>query len=154
MNKDIIITGSKINSQKKFNFSTFSQSIMKSKAHYLLAPILLGLVTTSCDKKDLDEVTPSSSSNFETSASSNATATGILLEELFEGSDPLNQSLIMDRAQGTSYARTYSTEHALSGSKSARFELRDTDAEFGGGTRTDFAMKPATGKDRWYSFAA
>ncbi|RIJ42063.1 hypothetical protein D1627_08700, partial [Pontibacter oryzae] len=79
---------------------------------------------------------------------------GILLEEQFESKDPLNLYLVMDRAQGTSYARTYSTEHALSGSKSARFELRDTDAEFGGGTRTDFAMKPATGKDRWYSFAA
>ena len=123
---------------------------MRTKFHHLLTPLLIGLVTVSCEQKDVEEVAPMASA--ETTAS--ATAAGVILEELFEGSNPLSQTLVMDRATGTSYARTYVNSPVFQGNKSARFELRVTDAEFGGGTRTDFAFQPATGKDRWYSFAA
>lgn len=122
---------------------------MKIKFHHILTPLLFGFAAVSCEQKEMDEIAP----EMATEATANALGNGVIFEELFEGSDPLSQSLIMDRATGTSHARTYVSSPAFQGSKSARFELRDSDPEFGGGTRTDFAFKTASGKDRWYSFA-
>jgi hypothetical protein len=122
---------------------------MKIKFHHVLAPFIFGLATVACEQKESEEINPAMSAD----QTSNATAAGVIFEELFEGSNPLTQSLIMDNATGTSHARTYVSSPVFQGSKVARFELRDSDPEFGGGTRTDFAFKTASGKDRWYSFA-
>lgn len=90
------------------------------------------------------------------SQSSNALSNSTLLfEELFEGSSPLTQALVMDnKSFSTSYGRTYVSSPVFQGSKAARFELRDTDPEVASGTRTEVALQPASGKNRWYSFAA
>ncbi|MCX2742218.1 polysaccharide lyase, partial [Pontibacter anaerobius] len=45
--------------------------------------------------------------------------------------------------------------HSFGGSRSARFELRDTDPMVNAGTRAEAMItQPAASRDRWYSFAA
>lgn len=53
----------------------------------------------------------------------------------------------------TTYAITQSKEKCFSGSRSARFELRDTDPEVQSGTRSEIVFPEATNFNRWYSFA-
>ncbi|MCS3801007.1 polysaccharide lyase [Niastella sp. OAS944] len=51
------------------------------------------------------------------------------------------------------YSITASTIQHFSGTKSIRFELRNTDAEVQGGTRAELTFPMATSPKRWYSFA-
>lgn len=53
----------------------------------------------------------------------------------------------------TSYAITQASDKCYSASKSARFELRDTDPEVQSGTRTEITFPTTTNLNRWYSFA-
>lgn len=53
----------------------------------------------------------------------------------------------------TSYAITQSTANCYSASRSARFELRDTDPEVQSGTRSEITFPTTTNLNRWYSFA-
>lgn len=53
----------------------------------------------------------------------------------------------------TSYAITQVSDKCYSGIASARFELRDTDAEVQSGTRAEIVFPMITNLDRWYSFA-
>lgn len=53
----------------------------------------------------------------------------------------------------TTYAITQSTNSCYSATKSARFELRDTDPEVQSGTRTEITFPTTTNLNRWYSFA-
>jgi hypothetical protein len=52
----------------------------------------------------------------------------------------------------TTYAITQST-NCFSATKSARFELRDTDPEVQSGTRSEIVFPEATNLNQWYSFA-
>ncbi|HEX6429248.1 MAG TPA: polysaccharide lyase [Niastella sp.] len=52
-----------------------------------------------------------------------------------------------------SYSITASTAQAYSGTKSIRFELRDTDPEVQGGTRAEMTFPVTTNMNRWYSYA-
>lgn len=52
----------------------------------------------------------------------------------------------------TTYAITQST-NCYSATKSARFELRDTDPEVQSGTRAEIVFPETTNLNRWYSFA-
>lgn len=52
-----------------------------------------------------------------------------------------------------SYSITASTAQYYNGTKSVRFELRDTDKEVQGGTRAEITFPIATNNHRWYSFA-
>lgn len=53
----------------------------------------------------------------------------------------------------TSYGITASTQQVFNGTKSVRFELRDTDPESHSGTRAEIATPNATTNDLWYSYA-
>lgn len=122
---------------------------MKAKAHFLLAPILLGLVTVSCDKKDLDELTPDAALSAE--GISLATSANLIFNETFEDGAGFEGNKLQ---ASTSYGFTVASKPVLEGSKSGRFELRDTDAEASGGTRTEFLLNESTMvKEGWYSFA-
>lgn len=52
-----------------------------------------------------------------------------------------------------SYSITASTKQFYSGTKSVRFELRDTDKEVQSGTRAEITFPIATSNNRWYSYA-
>ena len=124
---------------------------MRTKFHHLLTPLLLGLATVSCEQNEVEEVTPTATAE----NISNATAPGVIFEELFEGSSPLSQSLVIDKATWAApYSMQFTASPVFQGSKAARFELRDSDPEVASGTRTEVALAPASGRDRWYSFAA
>lgn len=52
-----------------------------------------------------------------------------------------------------SYSITASTAQKFNGSRSIRFELRDTDKEVQSGTRAELTFPKATNNNRWYSYA-
>jgi hypothetical protein len=79
---------------------------------------------------------------------------GIIFEELFEGTSPFSQALVIDKGVAAAHSRTYVASPAFQGSKAVRFELRESDPEYASGTRTEVAFRDAAAKDQWYSFAA
>ncbi|MCX2741235.1 hypothetical protein OO017_14845, partial [Pontibacter sp. M82] len=91
--------------------------------------LLVGAVAFSCEQKEQDEVVPSSELNAE--ATSLLTSANLLFEELFEGGSPL--SGIYTETAG-SHSLQYVSTHSFGGSRSARFELRDTDPMVNAGT--------------------
>jgi hypothetical protein len=62
-------------------------------------------------------------------------------------------STYVSKQTSTSYGITASTEQFYNGTKSARFELRDTDPEVQSGTRAEISFPNATNLNRWYSYA-
>ncbi|PVY36673.1 hypothetical protein, partial [Pontibacter virosus] len=58
---------------------------MNLKFRYILTPMLVGAIAFSCDKKDLEEVSPS----LGIESVGKATAS-LLFSQNFEGSDPLS----------------------------------------------------------------
>jgi hypothetical protein len=123
---------------------------MKIKIHHLLTPLLLGVATVSCEQKELEDVAPVAA----TETTSNVLGTGVVFEELFEGTSPFSQPLVIDKGVAAAHNRTYVSSPAFQGSKAVRFELRESDPEYASGTRTEVAFKDAAAKDQWYSFAA
>ncbi|WP_276499894.1 polysaccharide lyase, partial [Pontibacter litorisediminis] len=122
---------------------------MNLRFKYILMPLLAGAVAVSCDKKDLEEVSPSASLGAE--GTSAATAANLLFNETFEdgsGFDGIKQQ------SSTSYGFTVATKPVFEGARSGRFELRDSDSEASGGTRTEFLFPEDTkARAGWYSFA-
>ena len=57
------------------------------------------------------------------------------------------------RQTTTSYGITASTVKCYAGTKSLRFELRDTDAMNNSGTRAEITFPATTNLNRWYSYA-
>lgn len=120
---------------------------MNFRFRNLMLPVLAGAIAFSCDKKEMDELTPEVSSEL----TQNATANHIF-EETFEGSTAFAGR---HKQFGTSYAFQMATSPVFRGAKSGRFELRSGDAAVANGTRAEVIVAdPATNKDRWYSFAA
>jgi hypothetical protein len=79
--------------------------------------------------------------------------TNFLFEETFEGNKPL--STVINEQTSTNYGVTIANSPVFQGSKSGRFELRDSDPQAHGGTRAElFVINPIEQKDMWYSFAA
>ncbi|RDV16841.1 hypothetical protein DXT99_03415 [Pontibacter diazotrophicus] len=75
----------------------------------------------------------------------------MLFTENFEGSTPFS-GVYLEKAG--SHSLEYVTSLAFQGSRSARFELRDSDAMVNSGTRAEAMItKPSEHKERWYSFA-
>ncbi|WP_439883483.1 heparin lyase I family protein [Pontibacter sp. MBLB2868] len=121
---------------------------MKSNFRNLLMPLLVGAIAVSCEKKELEEVTPNQSLTSE--VSSLATSSNILFEETFEGSDIFSG---IREQFGTSYAFGVASKPTYGGSKSGRFELRDTDPITSGGTRSEVLFPAQDNSDRWYAFS-
>jgi hypothetical protein len=75
----------------------------------------------------------------------------LLYKENADGTSFL--STYISRQTGTSYGITSSGTQFYNGTKSVRFELRDTDPEANSGTRAELSFPDATNLNRWYSFA-
>lgn len=59
----------------------------------------------------------------------------------------------VSKQTATPYGITASSEQVFNGTKSFRFELRDTDPENHNGTRAEIATPNATSNNLWYSYA-
>jgi len=129
---------------------------LPSKGGLMLSQVLLLSVLFSCSKNDLQE--PLSTSGSPSAAISTSSEIGnvsalsanLLYHETFEGSTPFAG---LNTQFETSYAFTVATSPVFQGSKSGRFELRDTDPENNNGTRAEVVFPVATNLNRWYSFA-
>ncbi|AEW03316.1 hypothetical protein Niako_7095 [Niastella koreensis GR20-10] len=79
-------------------------------------------------------------------------ATGNLIwQDNAEGSSLFSTMVTVQTA--TTYGITASTNEVFQGTKSARFELRDTDPENHSGTRSEIAFPTPTTNNFWYSYA-
>lgn len=114
----------------------------------ILTPLVLGAVLVSCDKKELEEVSPNQSLSSE--VTSLATSGNLLFNETFENSTVFSG---VYKQFGTSYAFGVASSPVLNGSKSGRFELRDTDPITSGGTRAEILFPYQSNLNRWYVFS-
>ncbi|MFD2515172.1 heparin lyase I family protein [Pontibacter locisalis] len=121
---------------------------MNFKFRNLVMPLLIGAVAISCEKKELEELTPNQLSTSETS--NLTTSANILFEETFEGSTLFSG---LREQFGTSYAFSTANSPVYNGSKSGRFELRDTDPMVSNGTRTEVVFPAQSNQNRWYAFS-
>jgi hypothetical protein len=123
---------------------------MFNKSIPFLALMTLGVITTSCDKNEIEEVATEN-----TAVVQKATSANIIIEETFEGSNPT--STFHGLEFGTSYAYSVVSNPAFDGAKAARIELRDTDPLESGGTRSEMCVikdpEEGNAKDMWFSFA-
>ncbi|NEM97755.1 polysaccharide lyase [Pontibacter burrus] len=101
---------------------------------------------SSCDRVKPKETHASNSAVH----TSNATSANVFFERLFETSDGLS-GLNLEKAY--SYSMQISNATAYEGSQSLRIELRESDAEVAGGTRSELNLGHAQNKEQWYSFA-
>jgi len=86
--------------------------------------------------------------------STKATSGGnIIWQENADGSSFLTGGLSLSIQYATSYGITASTAQAYNGTKSARFEVRDTDPESHSGTRAEISFPTPTTNNFWYSYA-
>src|SRR5688572_16896916 len=124
-----------------------SGKLFKNK-HLLAVPLLVASLY-SCKK---DTVIPPSESLSESSANElvSTKAIGDLIwSENADGSWFDNSYAKFQAA--ASYSITASSAQYYNGSKSIRFELRDTDPEVQSGTRAELTFPNATNNNRWYS---
>lgn len=119
----------------------------------VLTPLMLTAILFSCKKEDLQQEQP-----FELQSAggtlelAQATTPNSIFAEAFEGSSAF--ASYVSKQTNTSYGIGQSTSPLFGGSKVGRFELRDTDPEASGGTRTEVLFPAQANLNRWYSFAA
>ena len=70
-----------------------------------------------------------------------------------ENADASSLSSYPSKQAAASYSITQSTGQFYNGTKSVRFELRDTDPEVQSGTRSELSFPKTTNLHRWYSYA-
>jgi hypothetical protein len=122
--------------------------IFGRKKEQMLSTLIIVLITiASCSKQEL-----SLNPGIETLSSSTASnsSANLMYNESFEGSNPF--STYVGKQSSTTYGITVSSDHAYTGTKSARFELRDTDPIASNGTRAEIKFPPLTNPNRWYSY--
>jgi hypothetical protein len=121
---------------------------MTNRLRQFLVLILLGFMTTSCGKEEMEE-----SITDRIATVQEAKAVHLIFSETFESPVPLYS------VHGTDFGAPHSfsvvTNPVFSGVRSARFELRDTDPMVSSGTRAEVTVvKDTVQKEMWYSFAA
>jgi hypothetical protein len=126
---------------------------MKFRFRSMLALLLAGTLAFSCEKNQLDEVAPvdPDMESALSAGAANLSGSNLIFEETFEGSTAWS---MVHRQFGTSHAFNVATKPVFQGTKSGRFELRDSDPETSGGTRSEVLFPELTHKERWYSFSA
>jgi hypothetical protein len=118
----------------------------------LLAMSLLVASIASC-KKGVIEPSVETYGDSTLNASVSTKAIGNLIwSDNLEGTTSLFSS-VPSVQKSTSYGMTTVTNPVYQGTKSARFELRDSDPESHSGTRTEISFNEATNLNRWYSYA-
>ena len=123
---------------------------MNSNFLKLFTPVLLGVMTISCEQNEVEEMAPAGA--MATEKVSSATASGVLLSENFEGSSVFSG---MHDQFGTDHAFKVVSNPVFEGARAGRFELRDSDPLTSSGTRAEVLFpESSVGKERWYSFRA
>jgi hypothetical protein len=121
---------------------------MTSKYKTFLILMLIGVITVSCEKGDLEDTLVESMATADQTAGEN-----LIVAETFETPVP------WQTAHGTEFGSVHAfavvTSPVFQGAKVGRFELKDTDPIVSGGTRAEVTLvKDAVEKEMWYSFAA
>jgi hypothetical protein len=126
------------------------------KNQRVLAVSLLLASLYSCQKETME---PSAEINAENTGTVSANAIGHLLYHENADGSGLFSTLIsgttdyVSKQTSTTYGITASTAQYYNGTKSVRFELRDSDAMTKNGTRAEISFPDATNLNRWYAFA-
>jgi hypothetical protein len=122
----------------------------------MLTPLLLSAILFSCSKEDLQEQSSQIDGVDKQLAATAATysSANLIFEETFEGSDAWYPNYDLKERFAGSHSFNQVTSPVFSGSKSGRFELRNTD-ELSSGTRAEVRFPEVTSSElhRWYSFA-
>lgn len=128
-----------------------------SNGKRMLAPLLLSAVLFSCSKENLLETSQDSSEmltlNANTGEIANSTTSvspNVIFRETFEGSTVWSG---LHKQFGTSHAFNVASSPVFEGSKSGRFELRDSDPIQSGGTRAEVLFPEQSNLHRWYSLS-
>ncbi len=121
------------------------------KHQRVLTVSLLLASISSCQKGGVLEPSVENLSDSTLNSTVSARAIGNLIYE--ENADAGSWDTYPKQHIATSYGLTASTTQFYNGTKSARFELRDSDPEVQSGTRAEFSYPDATNMHRWYSYA-
>lgn len=127
-----------------------------SNGKRMLAPLLLSAVLFSCSKESLLEQSSSEnelSLNGNTAdvlAATSSVSPNVIFRETFDGSSVWSG---VYKQLGTSYAFTVANSPVMEGSKSGRFELRDTDPMQSSGTRAEVLFPEQSKLNRWYAYS-
>jgi Polysaccharide lyase len=114
-----------------------------------VALMFIGVIGTSCEQTELEEVATENITAVE-----KATSANILIEETFEGSSPLS-TFHGKEILPTSYSFQVVGTPVYDGSKAGRIELRDSDPLESNGTRAEMVViKDKMQKEMWFSFSA
>jgi hypothetical protein len=118
----------------------------------ILAAALLMASIVSCKKGVMEPAAETTYDESAMNAPVSAKAVGNLYwSDNLEGTSFFSTGVSKQTA--TSYAITTASSPVYQGTKSARFELRDTDPEVKNGTRTEISFPETTNLNRWYSYA-
>ncbi|MFL5746543.1 MAG: polysaccharide lyase [Niastella sp.] len=125
-------------------------NLLRGNQRVLTVSLLLATLA-ACQKNVEPKLNDAASEEL---VSTKATTGGnIIWEENADASSFLTGGLTLSVQYATSYGITASTTQAYNGTKSARFELRDTDPESHSGTRSEIAFPTPTTNNFWYSYA-
>src|SRR5690606_11290064 len=126
----------------------------------LLATLLIGLGTISCEMDAIEEPIISDQPEKEEEATSDESGANLrigpnlIFEETFEGSNPF--STAHGPETGANHSVTFVSRPGSSNNTAARFELRYNDPDVKGSKRAEWTIvKGENGdikKDTWYSF--
>ena len=119
----------------------------------MLTPLMLTAVLFSCTKKEISQEQSLETQLPESQVASAGLANfpNIVYLENFEGPSAF-ASYVNDQT-ATSYGIARVTSPVFQGSAAGRFEIRDTDPEASGGTRSEVLFPEQTSLNRWYAFA-
>ncbi len=125
--------------------------------HAMFTFLLFTTILFSCSKEGLQEpVAPIKNVDHQLTVLGAAkAASNIIFEETFEGSTPFVTGYDINKKFVTAHAFKQVTRPVFAGSRSGRFELRDSDPMVSSGTRAEirFPLPAASDLNRWYSFA-
>lgn len=118
------------------------------KNQRVLAMSLLLASLYSCRK---DVMEPTAEVTEESTVSAKSLLGNLLFHDNLDALDFLTS--YVSKQTGTSYGITASTAQYYNGTKSLRFELRDSDPEVKNGTRSEISFPDCENLNRWYSYA-
>jgi hypothetical protein len=125
--------------------------LLPGNQRVLSVPLLLATLA-ACQKNVTEPIVDDGYASTELVSTESVIGIGnIIWQENADGSSFLNT--MCSKQTSTSYGMTASTTQAFSGTRSARFELRDTDPENHGGTRTEISFPVPATNNFWYSYA-
>jgi len=120
------------------------------KNQRLLAVSFLLASLYSCKKGVMEPTTGNLINNTLTSTVTTNSISSLIYKE---NADASSLSSYPSKQAAASYSLTQSTTTFYNGTKSVRFELRDSDPEVESGTRAELSFPKTTNLHRWYSYA-